>query len=54
MKAYWLKGGSGWCVTKLKGKYVAAFGDEEQVAIFAPYTTRYQAKKIARKWAAKN
>ncbi len=51
MKALFLNGDSGWCVTKHKGKYCAAFGDKEQIALFRPYTTRYQAKKLARKWA---
>lgn len=51
MKVVFLFGESGWCVTKHKNKWCAAFGDKEQVALFAPYTTRYQAKKLARKWA---
>jgi hypothetical protein len=46
-----IDGDSGWCVTKHKKKYCVAFGDKNEVALFLPYTTRYQAKKLARKWA---
>jgi hypothetical protein len=44
-----LTSNNGWGVTKHKNNWCACFGDKTEVALFLPYTTRYQAKKIARR-----
>jgi hypothetical protein len=36
-------------VTKDRGKYITVYGDSELVAYILPYTTRFQAKKLAKR-----
>ena len=46
-----INGVSGFGYIKSNGKYVVVFGDNKEVAIFLPYTTRLQAKKLAKRLA---
>jgi hypothetical protein len=44
-----ISGVSGFGYIKANGRYITVFGDSETVAYILPYTTKLQAKKLAKK-----